>query len=67
MAEKVETKRSPSEPLILSIDDLKDVASAKLPTSARGGYCPWASYLMILPPLNFNALIFHTTITQSVP
>ena len=38
MAERVEAKHSPSEPLILSIDDLKDIASAKLPTSARGGY-----------------------------
>lgn len=66
MAERVEAKHSPSEPLILSIDDLKDIASAKLPTSARGGYSLWTSYLITLPPLNFNAPIFYSKTAQSV-
>ncbi|KAF3005940.1 hypothetical protein E8E13_010063 [Curvularia kusanoi] len=38
MVERLETRRDPSEPLILSIDDLNDAASAKLPTSVLDFY-----------------------------
>lgn len=37
MVEKFEKKRVPTpEPILLSIDDLRDAASAKLPNGIRG-------------------------------
>lgn len=39
--EKFEKKRVPApEPVPLSIDDLRDAASAKLPVGARGSLVP---------------------------
>lgn len=41
MAEKFEMKRvTASEPVLLSIDDLRDAASAKLPIGIRGSSIP---------------------------
>jgi hypothetical protein len=41
MVEKFEKKHDPApEPVLLSIDDLRDAASAKLPVGVRGSSVP---------------------------